>query len=35
VFGKITKGLELIDNIQQGDKITSAKVTQGIENLKK
>jgi peptidyl-prolyl cis-trans isomerase B (cyclophilin B) len=35
VFGKITQGLELIDSIQQGDKITSAKVTQGIENLKK
>jgi peptidyl-prolyl cis-trans isomerase B (cyclophilin B) len=35
VFGKITKGLEIIDTIQQGDKITSAKVTQGIENLKK
>jgi peptidyl-prolyl cis-trans isomerase B (cyclophilin B) len=35
VFGKITKGLELIDGIQQGDKIISAKVTQGIENLKK
>ncbi len=35
VFGKITKGLEVIDTIQQGDKITSAKVTQGIENLKK
>jgi peptidyl-prolyl cis-trans isomerase B (cyclophilin B) len=35
VFGKITKGLELIDSIQQGDKIVSAKVTQGIENLKK
>jgi peptidyl-prolyl cis-trans isomerase B (cyclophilin B) len=35
VFGNITKGLEIIDTIQQGDKITSAKVTQGIENLKK
>ncbi len=35
VFGKITKGLELIDTIQQGDKITSAKVIEGIENLKK
>jgi peptidyl-prolyl cis-trans isomerase B (cyclophilin B) len=35
VFGKITKGLEVIDTIQQGDKITSAKVIQGIENLKK
>jgi len=35
VFGKITQGLEIIDTIEQGDKITSAKVTQGIENLKK
>jgi peptidyl-prolyl cis-trans isomerase B (cyclophilin B) len=35
VFGKITNGLDIIDTIQQGDKITSAKVTQGIENLKK
>jgi peptidyl-prolyl cis-trans isomerase B (cyclophilin B) len=35
VFGKITRGLEVIDTIEQGDKITSAKVTQGIENLKK
>jgi peptidyl-prolyl cis-trans isomerase B (cyclophilin B) len=35
VFGKITQGLEVIDTIEQGDKITSAKVTRGIENLKK
>jgi peptidyl-prolyl cis-trans isomerase B (cyclophilin B) len=35
VFGKITKGLEVIDTISQGDKIVSAKVTKGIENLKK
>jgi peptidyl-prolyl cis-trans isomerase B (cyclophilin B) len=35
VFGKITKGLEVIDTIQQGDKITSAKVTKGAELLKK
>ncbi len=35
VFGKITQGLDVIDTIAQGDKITSAKVTQGIENLKK
>jgi peptidyl-prolyl cis-trans isomerase B (cyclophilin B) len=35
VFGKITQGVEVIDTIAQGDKITSAKVTQGIENLKK
>ena len=35
VFGKITQGLEVIDTIEQGDKITSAQVTKGIENLKK
>jgi peptidyl-prolyl cis-trans isomerase B (cyclophilin B) len=35
VFGKITQGVEVIDTIRKGDKITSAKVTQGIENLKK
>ena len=35
VFGRITQGLEVIDTVKQGDKITSAKVTQGIENLKK
>ncbi len=35
VFGNITKGVEIIDTIQQGDKITSAKVTKGIEFLKK
>lgn len=35
VFGKITQGIEVIDSIKQGDRITSARVTQGIENLKK
>ncbi len=35
VFGKITKGLEVIDTIKQGDKITSAKVTSGADKLKK
>ncbi len=35
VFGEITSGKEIIDTIQQGDKIISARVTQGIENLKK
>jgi peptidyl-prolyl cis-trans isomerase B (cyclophilin B) len=35
VFGNITKGLEVIDTIQQGDRITSAKVITGGENLKK
>ncbi len=35
VFGKITKGVDIIDTIAKGDKIVSAKVIQGIENLKK
>jgi peptidyl-prolyl cis-trans isomerase B (cyclophilin B) len=34
VFGNVTKGMETVDQIRQGDRITSAKVTQGIENLK-
>jgi peptidyl-prolyl cis-trans isomerase B (cyclophilin B) len=28
VFGNITKGIEIIDTIQQGDKITSARITE-------
>jgi peptidyl-prolyl cis-trans isomerase B (cyclophilin B) len=35
VFGKITQGIEVIDTIKQGDKITSAKVTRGADKLKK
>ena len=34
VFGNVTKGMEAIDTIQQGDRIDSAIVTKGIENLK-
>ncbi|NDJ16025.1 peptidylprolyl isomerase [Myxacorys almedinensis A] len=34
VFGKVTQGMDVVDKIQQGDRIESAKVTQGIENLK-
>jgi peptidyl-prolyl cis-trans isomerase B (cyclophilin B) len=34
VFGYVTAGMEVVDQIQQGDRITSAKVTQGLENLK-
>lgn len=34
VFGYVTAGLEAVDQIQQGDRITFAKVTQGLENLK-
>jgi peptidyl-prolyl cis-trans isomerase B (cyclophilin B) len=35
VFGKIVQGLDVIDSIAVGDKIQSAKVTQGVQNLKK
>ncbi|MGB3655445.1 MAG: peptidylprolyl isomerase, partial [Rivularia sp. (in: cyanobacteria)] len=33
VFGYVTEGKEVLEKIKQGDKIESAKVTQGIENL--
>jgi peptidyl-prolyl cis-trans isomerase B (cyclophilin B) len=34
VFGTVTQGMDVVDKIQQGDRIDSAKVTQGLENLK-
>jgi peptidyl-prolyl cis-trans isomerase B (cyclophilin B) len=34
VFGNVTNGFDVVNNIQQGDRIDSAKVTQGGENLK-
>ena len=34
VFGNVTKGFEVVNKIQQGDRINSAKVTKGAENLK-
>ncbi|MBD2357573.1 peptidylprolyl isomerase [Tolypothrix sp. FACHB-123] len=34
VFGKVTQGFDVINKIQQGDRIDSAKVTKGVENLK-
>jgi peptidyl-prolyl cis-trans isomerase B (cyclophilin B) len=34
VFGRVTSGMEIVDKIKIGDKIESATVTQGIENLK-
>ncbi|NET03772.1 MAG: peptidylprolyl isomerase [Symploca sp. SIO2B6] len=34
VFGQVTEGMEIVDEIQQGDRIDSAEVTQGLENLK-
>ena len=33
VFGYLTQGKEVLDQLKAGDKIESAKVTQGIENL--
>lgn len=33
VFGYVTEGMEVIDAIQQGDRITSARVTAGADNL--
>ncbi|MBE9117820.1 peptidylprolyl isomerase [Lusitaniella coriacea LEGE 07157] len=35
VFGRVTDGMEAVDGIAQGDSIESAKVTAGLENLKK
>lgn len=34
VFGRVTSGMEVVDTIEQGDRIESAKVTQGVENLR-
>ncbi len=34
VFGKVTDGMDVVNNIKQGDKIENAKVTEGAENLK-
>ncbi|MGK7943502.1 MAG: peptidylprolyl isomerase [Microcystaceae cyanobacterium] len=35
VFGYVTSGMETVDGISQGNKIDSAKVTAGLENLKR
>jgi peptidyl-prolyl cis-trans isomerase B (cyclophilin B) len=35
VFGYVTSGMEAVDKINQGDRIESAKVVSGLENLKK
>jgi peptidyl-prolyl cis-trans isomerase B (cyclophilin B) len=35
VFGYVSEGMSVVDKIQQGDRIESAEVTKGIENLKK
>lgn len=34
VFGYVKEGMNVVDKIQQGDRIESATVTQGLENLK-
>jgi peptidyl-prolyl cis-trans isomerase B (cyclophilin B) len=34
VFGYVTQGMDVVDKIQQGDRIDSVKITQGAENLK-
>lgn len=34
VFGYVTEGMSVVDTIEQGDRIDSAKVTEGLENLK-
>jgi peptidyl-prolyl cis-trans isomerase B (cyclophilin B) len=34
VFGHVTDGLNVVNSIQQGDRIDSVKVTKGAENLK-
>lgn len=34
VFGTVTDGMEVVDKIQQGDRIDSAKITDGADNLK-
>jgi peptidyl-prolyl cis-trans isomerase B (cyclophilin B) len=34
VFGYVTEGMEVVDQIQQGDRITVAKVSSGLNNLK-
>ncbi|NJL49075.1 MAG: peptidylprolyl isomerase [Leptolyngbyaceae cyanobacterium SM2_5_2] len=34
VFGYVTEGMEVVDGIQQGDRIESARVIDGLDNLK-
>ncbi len=33
VFGTVTEGMDIVDQIQEGDRIESARVVSGIENL--
>jgi peptidyl-prolyl cis-trans isomerase B (cyclophilin B) len=34
VFGYVTQGMDVIDKVQQGDRIDSIKVVQGADSLK-
>ncbi len=34
VFGKVTEGMDVVDSIQEGDRIQSAQVVDGLENLR-
>ena len=34
-FGKVVEGMDVVDNAKKGDRIESAKVVEGLENLKK
>lgn len=35
VFGYVTEGMEVVDTIEQGDRIDSVTVTEGLENLQR
>lgn len=35
VFGRVTEGMDVVEKIKQGDRIQSAEVVAGVENLKK
>lgn len=35
VFGKVVEGMDVVDSIKQGDRIGTAKVVEGLDNLKK
>ncbi len=35
VFGKVVEGMDVVDNIKQGDRIGTATIVEGAENLKK
>lgn len=35
VFGKVTQGMDVVEGIKQGDRIDSAKVISGLDNLQK